>query len=367
MSTGIYSPLKVVYHPDRLALLKSGGQPAPVYVQLVLSDLCNQDCAWCAYRQEGYLQNQLFGIEEARGRNNNPSRLVPIEKAYELLEDFTEIGVKALLFTGGGEPTVHPQHREIINRALCLGLDVALNTNGALFSAELAQALVDRARWVRFSVDAATSETYARTRRVHPDVFARVLKNIRELVERRNASGASQLVIGFGFVVDKTNWREVAGAAETARQLGVDNVRMSAAFQSELSDYFEPFLEDAQRLCREAEALAGDGFEVHNLFPARLDDLGFTSPDYSFCGIQHFTTYIGADLNVYRCCVQSYNERGLIGSIREQRFRDLWYSQAKRDDFDNFDARGCRWCMFHDKNRAIKQLLEDDAPHVNFV
>ena len=134
-----------------------------------------------------------------------------------------------------------------------------------------------------------------------------------------------------------------------------------------MSDYFKPFLQEAQTLCKQAEELSQGNFQVHNLFQARLEDLRLQNPDYQSCWVQQFTTYIGADLNVYRCCVQSYNQRGLIGSISGRRFKDLWNSQEKHDDFDRFDARECRWCMFNEKNRAINQLVQDDAPHVNFV
>jgi sulfatase maturation enzyme AslB (radical SAM superfamily) len=81
----------------------------------------------------------------------------------------------------------------------------------------------------------------------------------------------------------------------------------------------------------------------------------------------NFSTYIGGDLNVYRCCTTAYNERGVIGSLKNQTFRQLWESQEKREDFDNFDARGCERCMFNNENRVISYLLEPDPLHVNFV
>jgi hypothetical protein len=77
--------------------------------------------------------------------------------------------------------------------------------------------------------------------------------------------------------------------------------------------------------------------------------------------------FLGADQNVYRCCVLAFNERGKVGSIKGQRFRDLWESQAKRDDYAAFDARGCERCMFNQKNRTIGYALAESPAHVNFV
>jgi hypothetical protein len=65
--------------------------------------------------------------------------------------------------------------------------------------------------------------------------------------------------------------------------------------------------------------------------------------------------------------VTSFSPRGLVGSLKAQRFRELWESQAKRDGYAAFDARGCERCMFNGKNRVIQYALEADPAHVNFV
>jgi Fe-coproporphyrin III synthase len=120
-------------------------------------------------------------------------------------------------------------------------------------------------------------------------------------------------------------------------------------------------------LCREAKLLETSGFKVFNNFDYRFEDLELAHPNYRKCGIQHFDTYMAADQNVYRCCVTAYNERGLIGSIRERRFRELWESKEKRRSFAEFDARGCEFCMFNAKNRTIAYAVSKNPPHVNFV
>jgi hypothetical protein len=79
-----------------------------------------------------------------------------------------------------------------------------------------------------------------------------------------------------------------------------------------------------------------------------------------------FTTYISGTQQVFTCCNQSYNERGLIGSIANQRFKDFWLSEEKQAFFRKFDARGCERCQFNLQNRAINYAI-DEQQHVNFV
>lgn len=358
-----YSPLKILHHPGKVQQLRLGVQPVPLQVQLIISDLCNQDCGFCAYRMSGYTSNELFKVVKPDGSvTNNPNRMIPPQKVQGILYDCSEMGVKAIQFTGGGEPTVHPNHGDFFKLTIGLGMDLALVTNGVRLKPEVLDTL-GGAKWVRVSLDAATAETYATIRRVPGWHHREALKNIGELVKRRPGG---DLLVGVGFVVTADNWHEVFLAAQIAKDLGVDNFRISAVFQNDGATYFAPFYERARDLCKQAAALSTPEFKVFNMFGDRVEDLEQANPDYNFCGYQHLNTYIGGDQNVYRCCNLAYNTRGLIGSLKEQRFKDLWLSQAKQQDFDEFDARNCERCMFNGKNRAIIAALQQPR-HVNFI
>jgi MoaA/NifB/PqqE/SkfB family radical SAM enzyme len=360
-----YSNLKFLHHPNRLQVLRDGGQIAPVHAQLIISDLCSHACSFCSYRWEGNVSNQLFHVLNNDGKkNHNPARFIPIEKIRELIDDFVTMDVKAVQFTGGGEPTLHPQHLEAFQYALDNGREISLVTHGCLLKPETIETLM-RATWVRVSIDAGTPATYASIRRVAESQFRKATDNLRLLCHRRDETG-SPVVIGVGFVVTKENWREVVQAAELAKELGADNLRISAVFQPDGATYFADFYEAAATQCKIAESLSDSRFKVVNMFGNRLADLTLGSPDYPRCGYMQWTTYIGGDLNAYRCCTTSYNEQGLIGSLKNQRFVELWNSQAKRDDFETFDARGCERCMFNNQNRAIAYATAKPT-HENFV
>lgn len=359
-----YSPLKVYWHRDRLDAIARGNVPAPSQVQLIISDLCNQDCSFCAYRMSGNLSNELFGVVKADGTiNNNPNRMIPYEKIVEILEDAAKMGVKAIQLTGGGEPTVHPQFEQVVEKCYELGLEVGLVTNGVKLTPRLIDLLMN-ATWVRVSVDASNADSYVSIRRVPVLHYTRVWDNIRALAERKVAT-KSNVTIGVGFVVTKDNYREVIATASQARTAGADNLRISAVFQPDDEKYFESFYDIASKLCDTATALNCDTFQVVNMFGDRLSDLELKYPDYEFCGYQQFNTYIGADLNVYRCCVLAYNNRGIIGSLKNQTFANLWATDAPKA-FHGFNASECPRCQFNNKNREIIRALIP-PPHVNFV
>ncbi len=366
MTHDAYSPLKIIHHQGRIDELRQGGQPAPAQLHLVISDLCNQNCSFCSYRSEGYSSNQLFSVLKEDGtKNNNPKRMIPFDKVIEILDDCKELGIHAIQLTGGGEPTVHPQYEDILEAVLDRGLDLALVTNGVRLT-DRAIGVLMRAAWVRISIDAGEAATYAAIRKVKEDNFFKAWAAVQDLALAKLHTD-SKVTVGVSFTITKENWREIVYAAIRAKDTKADNIRFGAIFQNEGSDYFKEFYDEAAALCVTASRIADGRFHVYNNFAGRVGDLVDGPPDYHFCGIQHFCSYIGADLNVYRCCELAYNERGKVGSLVDTSLADLWRGEAKKKNYREFDAAGCVRCPFNSKNRTINYALDKNPRDVNFV
>jgi len=362
-----YSQNKIFHHPKNIDALKRGTQPVPVHLQLIISDLCNQDCSFCAYRMSGYINNELFHLtDEKTGKvNNNPNRMISKEKCFEIIDDCKTLGIKAVEITGGGEPLLHPDHLEIFNRVLDNDLDLSLISNATKISPELIPVLL-KSKWVRFSFDAAKPETYTSLRGVSQKQYNTAWNNVKSLVKAKKET-LSNVTIGVSFVVTKENYTEIEEFTQQAKNAGVDNARISAFFQSEQETYFEDFYDSASAAADKAAKLQTNCFTVFNNFGKRFSDLKQSSPDYSLCGYQHFTCFIGADLNLYRCCNTSYTKNGLVGSLKSKSFKTLWESNEKKQNYQSFDARSCKWCMFNAKNKNILYAISPNPKHVNFV
>lgn len=355
--SNIYSQTKAMWHPDQIKALREGRRPIPVHVQLILSDLCNQDCHFCAYRMSAGLSNELFvgDSELAKVGTNNPKRQIPTDKAFEIVKDCAKLGVKAMQFTGGGEPTVHPNYLQIIQLAQDLGMETSLVTNGLRLKplSPTIQAL----KWIRISIDAGTAQTYAAVRRVDPRHWYKVWDNIQELAPLYSG------VLGVGYVVTLDNYTEVASAADLAKQSGVHNMRVGAVFSRDGDRFYEDKIPEICEYIQDAKSrYDGNGFEVLDLFGRRLNDLTMGSPTDPWCSYQYFTVYIGGDLGVYRCCNTAYTLAGRVGSLKDQSFLDVFPKLG----YEPFDATKCRFCQFIGQNKAINSLLKEPT-HVNFV
>lgn len=324
------SSLKPAWHIDRILALRAGEDIIPTHLHLIMSDFCNQNCHFCSYRMDGGFSTELFGGE-------NPKRFMPTAKAKEILRDYHDLGGKAVQFQGGGEPTVHEDHLEIIGYAQSLGLETGLVTNGVRLKDHEVFRNLD---WLRISLDAGTEETYEKIR--ESKAWSKVVKNLSL------AASFDKPLTGAGFVVTRENYREIAEAALIVKDAGLSFMQVSALFSDEGRSYY-----------RDMDIEIPDYGWIVDKFTGRL---GYdVPPDYEFCGYQQFTLYIGADLNVYTCCANAYTLHGKIGDLKEQGFR-TWIARTRR----KFDARSCKNCPFHEQNRVINYLINDQQ-HVNFV
>ena len=103
---------------------------APVSVSIDPTNLCNHDCNFCYYA--GY------------------KKKVPESMSATVLVDVVRqcitMGVKSILFTGGGEPFMNKHLPDII-KSYGNKIDMAVTTNGALITPEIAAKILPNLKY----------------------------------------------------------------------------------------------------------------------------------------------------------------------------------------------------------------------------
>lgn len=348
-----YSVLKIFHHTEVLEKLKNNEHITPIHIQIIPTNRCNQACSGCAYRLKGYASNESFV----------PQDEIRWGKLQEIVLDCKKMGVQAIQLTGGGEPTLHPYFLNLCNLILSQDISLGLVTNGMLWSDNHVK-ILSKCKWIRFSIDAGSEQVYSKYRHAKPQTFHKVRNHIRQLT---SVTQAEDTIVGVGFVINNQNWHEVVKAAKNAKDDGADNFRISALFQNEGVDYFTGFYEESKQLCHEAAKLTDETFQVFNLFGDRLSDLNMSSPDYSFCGMSKLSTYLGADQKAYTCCMNAYNQHGLLGDFTNQSFKQMWFSDIVQSKLIDLNAKQCTRCMYNNKNKTILYAIESDPLHVEFI
>jgi len=351
----IYSPFKAAHHLERISKLRNGELINPTQVQIDLTNRCNHRCPYCFYRcAKSKTLNALF----------NEKDFISFDTVKRLLAELEECGKPALQFTGGGEPFVHDEIYAILDETVSRGFEYAIVTNGTLMDTSFVD-LYEKAAWIRVSVDAATSETYAKTQGGSVEDFHNVMKLLRVLVV-----DCPNVVVGISFVVNPINWKEILEATENAKNAGVDNIRLSVAYTPKGMEIFRDKWSDIEQLAHQAKKLETDDFKVFNLITAHLENLDLKQKGYTFCGYQHFTAVIGADQIVYPCCTLKYNSVTGFGSLKESSFKDIWFGEKRKMwlEIDHLKAVCDKHpCWMDGKNSFISYLVNNHAPHVNYI
>ena len=355
-----YSPWKALHQQDEIHLLKEGQLFAPKDIQVDLEGWCPHSCEFCTYRNVNW---QAHGMDfEEPGKRVPEESGLPKEIAMRLPREMYEAGIPSIELTGGGEPMVYPYIMEFLEELAKYPIELAIVTNGASLN-ERVQSQLKNLKWIRFSVDAVTPETYAKVHRVPKSVFGPVMKHIKETVAR----GIEACKLGISFVITQQNCHEIAEAAEAYKALGVDSVRYTFTYDPEGDGALTAEqVRDAERALNRARTLQDENFKVFGTM-RRLEHYSQANTDFHFCGYQFFTWAIGYDGLVYPCCIMKYHRGFALGNLRAHSLSEMIHSEERVKFIEQFNVRNCKSCWLRDKNQFIEYLLADSPQHVNFV
>jgi cyclic pyranopterin phosphate synthase len=288
---------KVNYHVNEISDLFNKELKAPIYVEISPTGICNHKCLFCHYNYLGH---------EGKFKKG---------KMLELVQELAKMGVKSIVFAGNGEPTLHVDTIEAIQLAKCLGVDVAMSTNGALLKEKDLEILVNNLTWIRFSFNAGSEDNYELVHKTNRKDFNKVIDNIKKLKAKKDELN-SNITIGTQYVLIPENKDFVLEHGKMLKSLGVDYFSVKHFYQHSHNEFevkeniSEQFIED---LSKKASEISTDGFNFMVRSTANLSqNRAYT--DESIPTILAFG----------KSCFNSYNKKALpqpISSILQPSFK----------------------------------------------
>ncbi len=350
-----YSNLKIFHHAELLKKIEKGERVAPIYIRIKPTNVCNHRCYYCSYA------DSALGLRDSVHKQDQ----IPWKKMQEIIRDMKEMGVKAVTFSGGGEPLVYPQIVEAMRQVLDAGIDLSIITNGQLLNGERAE-LLKQAKWVRVSCDAAEEATYAEIRNLPKDALTKICNNIASFAENKPDS----CELGVNYVIHHKNYAEIYQMAKRMKKLGVNHIKYSARITKDLFAYHEPFKEEAMQQLAQAKAdFEDDTFHIIDKYASDFDTAMVFKRKYHKCYINQIFTVIAADSKVYFCHDKAYVSNGVVADIKDKSFKDAWYAIDVCKRYREFDAMlECpHHCVYDDRNMLLKDFFEMDKKHINFI
>ena len=352
----VYGALKFLRFSDHLEAVRDRRLIAPVHVRIKPINRCNHDCWYCAYR--------VGNLDLGSDMNEDDS--IPEDRMMGIADDLVAMGVKAVTFSGGGEPLLYKPLPRVIARLAAGGVKVASLTNGSNLKGAMADAFAAHGTWVRVSVDAWDDESYQKSRGVKGDAFTRLLDNMQGFAARGSAC-----TLGVSFIVSEGNHQRVYEICRLFKDVGVHHVKVSGAVVANdlaaNNRYHRAIMETvSEQIARATRDLNDQAFSVVNHYHELEERF---EKDYHICPFTQFLTVIGADQSVYSCQDKAYTDAGLLGSFKESTFKEFWFSERTRDAVWGLDpSRSCQHhCVAHAKNQAILDYLAIDPDHGMFV
>lgn len=343
---------KLIYHPETVARWLRGENIYPIELEVGLTNACNHRCTFCAVDYTGY----------------RPER-IDSEVLTGNLEELAPKGVKSIIYAGEGEPLLHREAPDIINKTKSLGIDAAMSTNGVLLTPEVSRECLRSLTWIRFSVAGITDATYDRIQQGRTGDLSKVLSNMEAAVRVKREQDL-HTTLGVQLLLLPDNKDEIVQMGQVLRDIGVDYFTVKPFSQHPQSRHIlQVDYKEMLELEKELKELQTDEYKVY--FRAHSMRKLECGRCYEHCWALPFMVYMDAKGNLWPCIVFMGKDELKYGNINESSFVEIWEGEHRKkiaDHFMNMDLAGnCReLCRLDEMNRYLDQL-KYPGEHVNFI
>jgi radical SAM protein with 4Fe4S-binding SPASM domain len=336
-----YNNLKIAWYPDKLNSFVQGIITAPIYIRVKPTNKCCHNCIYCVY-------NATYS-----GMHQDMSRKDELEKSklLEVLNDFADMGVKSLTFSGGGEPLFYPYINEAIELALNRNLAISVITNGQYLRGQTA-ALLATSKWVRVSMDYHDQKSFVKIRQTDFSQFKKICQNIENFSKIKGR----ECNLTTNWIISQDNYENIPAAVELMKNIGIELIRFSPLWTRDFHEYHNKIKDRVKEILKKVKKFEDDNFEIVDGYNVDI----LVSRINPKCFYNQIVPVVAADGNVYTCHNKAYDPDAVIGSIKNRSFKEMWFSKETKTFLKTFDPMLiCKnQCANEQKNINIQTLID---------
>lgn len=372
--------VKLFKHLGKLEQLQRGKHPTPVNVEIDLSNRCSLGCEWCHFAYTHTRGPLTASSDKALSLREKQAPLAAISGgdlmdtalAIDIVVQLADAGVQSITWTGGGEPTLHPDFDTIIEAAASTGIKQGIYTHGGHISEVRANLLTEYMAFVYVSLDAANRDSYKEAKGV--DRFDAACQGIMHLTSsfyQTSLNNPDRATIGVGFLVNENNWFDMEDAAELATGLGADYIQFRPTIQYDNDDPTKlaedpTWINDAINTINRIKTAYHDqapSFTVEADPERFLMYKNWTGHNYEMCWWSALQTVITPNGKMWTCVNKREHPAALIGDLSTTNFQQIW-----EDAPIALVNKDCRvMCRGHLVNQALSTLDSPSSPHDSFI
>jgi wyosine [tRNA(Phe)-imidazoG37] synthetase (radical SAM superfamily) len=321
--------------------------PAPITVSIDPANVCNAKCLYC---------NADFILNKNRGEMLSPKYLIQ-------LAEFLHIwGVKGACLGGGGEALCNPYTGAFIKDLKEIyNIGVGIVSNGILIDKHPELEYLD---WIGVSVDAATPETWGLVHGTKPDIFLKVMYNMKQLVKKG-------VHVTYKYLVRPEAVYEVYDAVIKAREIGVMNFHIRPGANPWFKDTKKEFFtdDDVKSVKEQLTAAKADLPEMNiiGVFNKVGSHWQVEHP-FKTCHAVLATCVFQANKKVGFCCDNRGNPTFEIGPYdNPTELLNFWGSKEHYKLINDICVNSCTRCTFSIFNQYFEQAILKDGFMLNFI
>lgn len=328
----------------------------PISWEIHPTDICNLKCPFCAYRD---LRGKQYISE------------IKLNEIIEEISSFKE--TKSVVFSGGGEPTLHKGFANCVSHLVSKKIDTGVITNGLFKSKNVLEAL-SKCKWVRISLNAENYENYRKYTGGNEKSFDTVKENIIDLVKLKSSN--PKLIIGLSIVIQSQTINEIIETIKLASKLRVDYLMFRADVE-QLKFDTSYYIDNSFRIYDNEEELGM--ITNYCVFLKDIFNQG-QSKNYIKCPSVYdgLIGLISAKGNVLPCIPKYVNCQEELsisfGNINKNSIEEIWKSNLREKQVCEINSTKCPKCRHHNMNEILLRyfngefgLQECDDPHFNFM
>jgi len=315
----------------------------PWNVQIDLTNQCNNNCIAC------WCNSPLLGDKAMAPAIKNKS--LSFETAIKLIDGLDELGVRAIYFTGGGEPFMHPQILDIMRHIKAKKIHLDMSTNFTLVDKKIAEQLIDIGiDHMTLSLWASTPETYAKQ---HPnkssDTFLNMVEVINYIIKTKSKRKTKCPALGMYNVINIYNYHEAEKMLEFAFKHKMDDItftpvdtvpgrtdilRLNSEQRNELAGKIRELSKNIWKF--ENKYSHRLHFNDYHSFLRRLENADADNANYDtdnldslpicYAGWSFARVLATGDVN---SCLKSFKIP--VGNIYENSFKNIWFGEKQHE------------------------------------
>lgn len=340
-----FNPMKILYHFDSQSScfaasgIETGLIPGPASLNIDITNKCNHRCIWCYVRK----------MREEKNMDMDKGTAEKILKQFRYGFDLNSV-----LFTGGGEPTLHPHFIRLLNLANDLGYKIGITTNGSNLHKFYDQLADLNLRYVRISIDAGTATTYSMLHGCHDADFGKLITDAKIFSEKKGKN----CELGFAFLVVPENVNEISDAIDIADGAGFDYI----SFRPSVFGHKLTRLENLSAMESIENSMESNSIRIYPI-KQRFKN---TTDKYK-CRSTPFVAVVTADARLNLCCQYRGQKEWQWGDLKEHSLADLWGNEEHRRLLEKALDADCPKCRMKPYNEIIQRALIDDEMHKGFL